>query len=124
MIQDIDVLDMNKIVGNYHILFICIDSLRFDIAYEEEKNGGTPVLNRYGNWRKCQAPGNFTYPSHQAMFAGFLPIDEEIKNMTKREKLFFSADIEWDERHQRMLFCFHSLHGYRHLQISAMRRTA
>ncbi|HBA96723.1 MAG TPA: coproporphyrinogen III oxidase family protein [Lachnospiraceae bacterium] len=89
MIQNIN---MDKITENYNILFVCIDSLRFDVAYEEEKSGGTPVLNKYGNWRKCQAPGNFTYPSHQAMFAGFFPVDEEINEMKKREKLFFSAD--------------------------------
>lgn len=86
-------VDMNTIVGSYNILFICMDSLRYDVAAAEEKSGGTPVLNEYGQWRKCQAPGNFTYPSHQAMFAGFLPIDEEIKDMKEREKLFFSADI-------------------------------
>lgn len=86
-------IDMNQIIGKYHILFVCLDSLRFDVAYEMQENGGTPVLNRYGKWRKCQAPGNFTYPSHQAMFSGFLPIDEEVLEMKQREKLFFSEDI-------------------------------
>ncbi len=85
--------DMNKIVGSHHILFLCLDSLRYDVAYEEQQSGGTPVLNRYGTWRKCQAPGNFTYPSHQAMFTGFFPIDENITNMKNREKLFFAPDI-------------------------------
>lgn len=86
-------LNMNQVVGAYDILFVCIDSLRLDVALEEEKNGGTPVLNSYGTWRSCQAPGNFTYPSHQAMFAGFLPIDAEVTDMKNREKLFFSQDI-------------------------------
>lgn len=86
-------IDMNEIVGSHHILFVCIDSLRYDVAFEEQEKGNTPILNQYGVWRKCQAPGNFTYPSHQAMFAGFLPVDEGILNMKKREKLFFSEDI-------------------------------
>ncbi len=86
-------MDMNQIVGKCHILFVCLDCLRYDVAFEEQQSGGTPVLNRYGDWRKCQAPGNFTYPSHQAMFAGFFPIDEDILDMKKREILFFSADI-------------------------------
>lgn len=86
-------VDMNKIVGSHDILFVCMDSLRYDVAIAEEKSNGTPVLNQYGKWRKCQAPGNFTYPSHQAMFAGFLPVDEEVKDTKDREKLFFSADI-------------------------------
>lgn len=86
-------IDMNQIVGSHHILFICLDTLRYDVAVQEQEAQGTPVLNRYGRWRKCQAPGNFTYPSHQAMFAGFFPIDEGITDMKKREKLFFSEDI-------------------------------
>lgn len=84
--------DMGKIVGSKDILFICIDCLRYDVAKEEEENGGTPVLNQYGRWRKCHAPGNFTYPSHQAMFAGFMPIDTHIRDMKKRESLFFSQN--------------------------------
>lgn len=99
-------IDMNKIVGSHNILFVCIDSLRYDAAYEEEITGGTPVLNRYGSWRRCQAPGNFTYPSHQAMFAGFLPVDEEIKDMKKREKLFFSEDIGMGRKAPRGAFLF------------------
>lgn len=85
--------DMTEVVGARDILFVCIDSLRYDVAIQEQERGGTPVLNRYGPWRKCQAPGNFTYPSHQAMFAGFLPVDEEVRNLKEREKLFFSEDI-------------------------------
>ena len=86
-------IDMNQIVGDYHILFVCLDSLRYDVAYGQQQANGTPVLNQYGAWRKCQAPGNFTYPSHQAMFAGFFPVDEGITDMKGREKLFFSEDI-------------------------------
>lgn len=100
-------IDMNQIVGNYHILFLCLDSLRFDVAYEEQQNQGTPVLNRYGAWRKCQAPGNFTYPSHQAMFAGFFPVDENVCDMKKREKLFFSEDIGMGRKAPAGAFTFH-----------------
>ena len=45
-------LNMNEIVGQYDILFVCIDSLRYDVAVQEEERGGTPVLNQYGRWRK------------------------------------------------------------------------
>lgn len=100
------IMDMNKIVGAYNILFVCIDSLRYDVAEEEQNRGGTPVLNRYGRWRRCEAPGNFTYPSHQAMFAGFLPIDTGIKNMKQREKLFFSEDIGMGRKAPEGAFCF------------------
>ena len=62
-------VDMTQVVGNCDILFVCLDTLRYDAAIAEEKSGGTPVLNGYGPWEKRQAPGNFTYPSHHAIFA-------------------------------------------------------
>lgn len=86
-------VNMNHIVGTHHILFVCLDSLRYDVAWEEQEKGNTPILNQYGRWRKCQTPGNFTYPAHQAMFAGFFPLEEGIRNMKDRETLFFSEDI-------------------------------
>lgn len=99
-------VNMNDIVGKYHILFVCLDSLRYDVAFEEQERGGTPTLNRYGSWRKCQAPGNFTYPSHQAMFAGFMPVDEGVLNMKDREKLFFSEDIGMGRKAPETAFHF------------------
>lgn len=86
-------VDMNRVVGSCDILFICLDTLRYDAAVQEEKAGGTPILNRYGSWEKCQAPGNFTYPSHHAMFAGFLPCRYDAKNVADREMLFFPKSI-------------------------------
>lgn len=86
-------VDMNQIVGTSDILFICLDTLRYDVAADEEAAGTTPVLNRYGPWIRCQAPGNFTYPSHHAMFAGFLPCKSDVKRMEERELLFYPTDI-------------------------------
>ena len=89
----INSIDMNDIVGKCNILFLCLDSLRYDVAVAQQECGKTPILAQFGDWRKCHAPGNFTYPSHQAMFAGFFPVDVEIRNMKQRETLFFSEDI-------------------------------
>lgn len=86
-------IDMNQIVGKKDILFICLDTLRYDVAVAQEAAQATPVLNQYGPWEKCQAPGNFTYPSHHAMFAGFLPCQFDAKNVADRELLFFPAQI-------------------------------
>lgn len=86
-------VDMTKVVGNLDILFVCLDTLRYDVAVQEEISGGTPVLNQYGHWQKCQAPGNFTYPSHHTMFAGFLPCQYDAKNVADRELLFFPKAI-------------------------------
>lgn len=86
-------VNMKQVVGTADILFICLDALRYDAAVQEEEAGTTPVLNRYGPWRKCQAPGTFTYPSHHAMFAGFLPCGYDIRNQAERELLFYPTAI-------------------------------
>ncbi len=99
-------VDMNQIVGEKDILFICLDTLRYDAAVEEEQAGHTPVLNQYGPWQKCQAPGNFTYPSHHAMFAGFLPCRYEAKTVADRELLFFPAQIGLGKKGPKGAFCF------------------
>lgn len=86
-------VDMTQVVGNCDILFVCLDTLRYDAAIEEEKSGGTPILNRYGAWEKRQAPGNFTYPSHHAIFAGFLPARDEARSIAEQEMLFFPKSM-------------------------------
>ncbi len=100
-------IDMNQIIGTMDLLFVCIDALRYDVACQQQELGNTSVLNAYGKWRKCMAPGNFTYPSHQAMFAGFFPIDEGTVNMKARETLFFSQDIGLGRKTPAGAFSFH-----------------
>lgn len=84
---------MNQVVGNCHIVFLCLDALRYDVAKEEEDKGTTPVLSTHGSWIKCQAPGNFTYPAHQTMFAGFFPCVSDAKNHRQRIQLFFPENV-------------------------------
>ena len=86
-------VDMEQVVGRCDILFVCLDTLRYDAAIAEEKGGGTPVLNRYGAWEKRQAPGNFTYPSHHAIFSGFLPSKDEARSIAEQEMLFFPRSM-------------------------------
>lgn len=87
-------IDMNKIIKDKtSILFICLDSLRYDVAVNQEQAGKLPNLSCEKSWEKRQAPGNFTYASHQAMFAGFLPVEENISQMKERQTLFFSENI-------------------------------
>ncbi|WP_208646077.1 STM4013/SEN3800 family hydrolase [Streptomyces nigra] len=67
---------MNDIVGEYDILLVTLDTLRHDVAEELAAAGRIPHLARHlpgGRWEKRHAPGSFTYASHQAIFAGFLP---------------------------------------------------
>lgn len=99
-------VDMKQVVGKQDILLICLDTLRYDAAVMEEEAGGTPVLNRYGTWEKRQAPGNFTYPSHHAMFAGFLPCQFDAKSIADREMLFFPKQIGMGNKEPEGAFGF------------------
>lgn len=68
--------DMNAIVGDHDILLVTLDTLRHDVAVELAEQGRLPNLARHlpdGRWEERHAPGSFTYASHQAIFAGFLP---------------------------------------------------
>lgn len=92
-------INMKQIVERKKsILFVVLDSLRYDVAVEQESAGKTPNLSRVTTWERRQAPGNFTYPSHQAMFAGFLPIEEGLREMKERQTLFFSENIGFGRR--------------------------
>lgn len=68
--------DMNQVVGTHDLLLVTLDTLRHDVAAELAAAGRLPHLARHlpgGRWEKRHAPGSFTYASHQAIFAGFLP---------------------------------------------------
>lgn len=67
--------NMNEIAEQMDILLITLDTLRFDVAEKLFQEGQTPNFARHfpEGWQKCHAPGSFTFASHQAFFAGFLP---------------------------------------------------
>lgn len=70
------VIDANAVVGHRNILLITLDSLRYDVARAAHAAGATPNLTALlppDGWEARHAPGSFTYPSHHAIFAGFLP---------------------------------------------------
>lgn len=68
---------MVEIVGSgAGILFVTLDSLRYDVAVAAYDEGTTPHLARVlpkGGWERRQTPGSFTLPAHMAYFSGFLP---------------------------------------------------
>ena len=69
-------VDMNAVVGSHDILFITLDTLRFDVAQSLFERGELPVLARHlpaAGWERRHTPGSFTYAAHHAFFAGFLP---------------------------------------------------
>lgn len=65
-----------ELIGTHDVLFVTLDSLRYDVARDELAAGRTPNLARVlpiGRWEERHSPGNFTLAAHQAFFAGFLP---------------------------------------------------
>lgn len=67
---------MNRVVGTHDIALITLDTLRFDVARDLLAAGRTPALASVlpgGAWEERHSPGSFTYASHHAFFAGFLP---------------------------------------------------
>ncbi|MEW5742157.1 MAG: STM4013/SEN3800 family hydrolase [Myxococcota bacterium] len=64
------------LIGTHDVLFLVLDTLRFDVAEAELAQGRTPTLAGLlprGRWEKRHTPGSFTFAAHQAFFAGFLP---------------------------------------------------
>lgn len=69
-------LNARALIGTHDVLLITLDTLRYDVAEQALARGMTPNLARLlpsGTWERRHSPGNFTYASHQAFFAGFLP---------------------------------------------------
>lgn len=70
-----DQYNMNEIAEQMDVLLLTLDTLRFDVAERLLLEGETPNFAQHlpKRWQKCHAPGSFTFASHQAFFAGFLP---------------------------------------------------
>ena len=69
-------IDVNGVIGTHDLLWITLDTLRYDVAAECLAAGLTPNLAAMlpnGVWEERHSPGNFTFAAHQAFFAGFLP---------------------------------------------------
>lgn len=69
-------LNAGALIPSHDILFITLDTLRYDVAQECWRDGETPNFARLlplNGWEARHSPGSFTYAAHQAFFAGFLP---------------------------------------------------
>ncbi|QEV18384.1 STM4013/SEN3800 family hydrolase [Streptomyces alboniger] len=70
-------IDAAELIGSgTGILFITLDSLRYDVAraaYDESLTPRLATLLPRDGWERRQTPGTFTLPAHMAFFSGFLP---------------------------------------------------
>jgi hypothetical protein len=69
-------INARALIGTHDLLFVTLDSLRYDVARDALAAGRAPNLASVlpgGRWEERHSPGNFTYAAHQAFFAGFLP---------------------------------------------------
>lgn len=67
---------LNQRLPHYDVVFITLDTLRYDVAQQAWELGQLPHFSRWlspKGWEKRHTPGSFTYAAHQAFFAGFLP---------------------------------------------------
>lgn len=81
--------NINDLLPGHDVLWLVLDSLRYDVAVEQWHKGHTPnlaLLTGPEGWEKRHTPGSFTFPAHQAFFAGFLPTPADAK--ASRERLF------------------------------------
>ncbi len=73
-------LNARELVGTADILFITLDTLRYDVARDTLRRGLTPNLAKVlptGGWEERHSPASFTYAAHHSFFAGFLPTPAE-----------------------------------------------
>ena len=84
--------NMNLVVGTHNILFITLDTLRFDVAQNAFQQNQLKTLVKWlpdDGWQRRHTPANFTYAAHHAFFSGFLPTPCEADQQTPR--LFASS---------------------------------
>ena len=121
-------IDMHSIVGTHDILFITLDTLRYDAAQTCFLQGRLPVLAAHlpaGGWERRHTPASFTYAAHQAFFAGFLPTPARPGPHPRLFALAFAGSETIDVR--TFVFADHadivhglSAHGYRTLCIGGV----
>ncbi|WP_430786439.1 STM4013/SEN3800 family hydrolase [Actinoplanes sp. G11-F43] len=63
---------MRDLIGTHDLLFVTLDTLRYDAAVAARTPALASVLPG-GVWERRHTPASFTYAAHHAFFAGFLP---------------------------------------------------
>ncbi len=122
------IVDMHTVVGSHDILFITLDTLRYDAAQACFSQGRLPTLAAHlpvGGWEHRHTPASFTYAAHQAFFAGFLPTPARPGPHPRLFALAFAGSETTDENtfvFEEHADIVHGLaaHGYRTLCIGGV----
>ena len=84
-------LNARQLIGTHDVLFVTLDTLRYDVAADALAAGRTPNLAAVlpgGMWERRHSPGSFTYAAHHAFFAGFLPTPADPRREMAHGRLF------------------------------------
>jgi hypothetical protein len=87
----IEPINARRLVGTHDVLFVTLDTLRYDVARDMLAAGRTPNLARWlpgGMWERRHTAGSFTYSAHHAFFAGFLPTPADPRLEVAHGRLF------------------------------------
>ena len=98
-------IDVESLIGHHDVLFITIDTLRYDVAAKLLAEGRTPTLQSVlgpDGWEERHSPGTFTYAAHQAFFAGFFPTPVAAGNASRPFALRFPGSRTTGERTGRL----------------------
>jgi hypothetical protein len=120
-------MNVRSLIGSHDLLFVTLDTLRYDVAVRELAAGNTPSLGRLlppSGWELRHTSGSFTYAAHQAFFAGFLPTRPSPEPLPR----LFAAEFEGSETIGEQTFCFQepnlvqalSARGYRTICIGGV----
>ncbi|MFY1650902.1 STM4013/SEN3800 family hydrolase [Solwaraspora sp. WMMB762] len=91
---------MKDLIGSHDLLFVTLDTLRYDVAAELLAAGRTPQLARAlpnRQWQRRHSPASFTYAAHQAFFTGFLPTPAEPGSHPRMFAAAFPGSATTDE---------------------------
>ncbi len=94
-----------QIAQSANVFFLVLDALRYDAAQDLFLAGKLPNFSTYlpsTGWEKRYTPASFTYPAHQAFFAGFLPTRTD-QRITPRH---FAATFKGSESTTEQTFLF------------------
>lgn len=94
-------MNANDYLPGADLIFLTLDSLRYDVAHSAFIEGLTPNFSSFlprEGWEKRYTPASFTFPAHHAFFSGFLPtkIQEEITPRLFAGKFLGSKSVTSD----------------------------